>query len=221
MIRLAAWSLVALVAAAVALPAVDDCNGSAGALNGNWTIIGTWTYTGSGHCVSNTVSADAIAKWTGDSFTSDHYAQTTLTTGHSGAGPAVRLSGTTAGNMHGYFMVVVVNLNTTKVYANDGAGGYTLLSDDSGNHTPLDGEVAKLQAVGTAIDYWVGSRHVSFSDSTWTSGGVPGLFSCFSFCSSNLNDFQADNVGGATFPAAIINALIRGGGLFQSPQEFR
>jgi hypothetical protein len=187
-------------------------------LGSNWTgadgAVTDWVVSdGAGGCVGTTPGADAVyvgadyalAYYNAASFTDDQYSQAVISKGVNGYnGVAVRLSGTT-GSQNGYSVSLESGCTIYKWVSG------TRSSIGTCTDTWVDGHTLKLSVTGTALTVTDnGSSVGSATDSSVTSG-KPGIMGYSQAGTARISNWQGDNVGGGgpTFPAAIVNALIR------------
>lgn len=133
---------------------------------------------------------DAVAYWSANSFTSDQHSQAVITgtTGYSGL--TVRVSGTAAGlNMQGYMWAPARG----QVFKISSYGGYILIA--SGWTTVNAGDTAKLSIVGNTLTGYInGVSAGTVNDSTYPTGGAPGLY-LSGASSSPIDTWQGGNGG--------------------------
>lgn len=188
-------SPLAMVPIRAALPATDNCD-SSGSLNGNWTVTaGTFEYNGTGHC-RTTADVDVynFAKWTGDAFNNDQYAQAVMPIDTGYGGPCVRLAGTSRGTMDGYCVQKNAVENTTQIMRMDD-GSANALGASYGD--PGESAVVRLEISGSTLTLKFDNvaQGTTRSDGTYSTG-VAGVV-IYSFGGQRFDDFQADNLTAA------------------------
>ncbi len=196
----------------LALPATDAFPGTPlDPLSGNWTItVGGWQIV-TGNFAGATGALFSMARWTGDSFTDDQYAQVVLREASTNAaGPVVRADA----NGNGYTAQCfgdAPNNCATQIISSNGTANATI-SGCASSFSASASDTLKISITGSAITVYLngsGTPIDSCTDSTYTTGR-PGIFG---YISGAVDDFQADNVGGgASFVKALPNLILRGGG---------
>jgi hypothetical protein len=215
--RVALSAFVAVIA--LSLPASDNWTGYAGGCNLGTSPCTNWTVAsgGSAAWAVNFAATRAIPNaggavhdvviWTADSFAADQYSETTvaLTGGPDYVGPAARFD--SSGNGYGFIC------GTSTLYKYTATAAATL---QTGYTACTDGDVVRMTVTGTSttsIDITLNgvSAGSTYNDSTlpWTSGaaGMDG----YATAGASVSLWTGNNTGGGgpTFPAAIINRLIR------------
>ncbi len=198
---------LALVPAALSLPATDDFNrGPAGSLGGNWTIngSGTWQITAGNNVVVSAAGVTA-AWWNADTFTGDQYSQHALANTVSYfEGPACRINTGGAVTMYGFYGADAGIYKWV-------AGSRSSIGSYTGTFAGADvGKIACTGTTSTLVEVF--KNGVSLGSATDSSSaittGAAGMFSDTG--STGMDDFQANDIGAtASFPSAIINAPIR------------
>lgn len=153
-------------------------------VSGNWSII-------SNQLSPGVDTGTVILRAAGAMATSDHYAQATIAAGSSGS--------------RGVWCRGNSNITTGYLWRNDGTS-WDLFSVVSSTFTVLgtfagaaaSGDVAKVQAVGSAITGWVnGVQRVSVTNSAVTTGTGVGIRS------DTISGIRWDNFTGADFVAGV------------------
>lgn len=191
----------------------------------NTTLGGNWIDRGSDWgIISNSATENlggsatqAVAWWNPATNTcaSSQFSQVTCST-YSGqqCGVAVNFSGANLAADTGYVVFVDAFSNTWGLYRQDAGPSYHALA--TGSVTPVDGDVLYLENNAGTITYKRnGSVVTSQADATY-SGGQPGmnLYNNGNGHNLRLNTWSGGDLGGGTtFPGAIINAPVRGGGV--------
>lgn len=200
------FALSSVVVAAMSLPATDNFNRGPDTLGANWSQNGTATWTIS---VTNDVSFSgasfAFVWWNADSFPDDQYSQLkTITSSYNG--PACRVD--TGGAITGYSFYTIDSGIYKWV-----AGSRSSIGSYSGSFS--NGDTAKVVCTGSStVTIEVFKNGVSLGSTTDSSSpiasGAAGMLGDGS--GGGLDDWEGGAVGGGggpTYPAAIINALIR------------
>lgn len=187
----------------MSLPATDNFNrgDSSFDLGANWTAIALSPSVVSNACrAEGSSNPEHCSQWTADSPNADHYGQCVMaspsTDALGGAGPIVRVGGSTRTTLVGY--ILGANSDVTKVYRVDAGPSYTAIATLANTYAAND--VAKLSAEGSTIrGYKNGTQNgTDISDATYGSGGV-GLFlyNPFSITGGILDDFEVGNLAAA------------------------
>ncbi len=207
------WLLALSVAAVLSLPATDSLTDrNAGTLGSNWASaiqpITEWTLTLGVGATSANVGADFnVPFWNADTFGNDQYSQVVLSRSTNGyTGVSVRGS---SGNAYG------ISLESPGcVFYKWVSSVRSTLSSTCGSYSWTNGHTLKLAVVGNALTAYDNGSAFAACDATCTgssiASGKPGLLG-YSDVGGLWTNWQGDNAGGggATFPAAIINAPIR------------
>lgn len=172
----------------MALPASDDFHVAGITLGANWH----------GGCQSNGTVAFGLVGgvfnidwWTADAFNNDQYSQCVFATANADCAVAARVTDA---------------LNFYMLY-NQGSGGLLLFKRVAGSFTSLNnfggtvvnGDTIKLECIGTALHCYKNGSELSGSpiaDATF-GGGAAGIVCFGSSAASSVDDFLADNTGGA------------------------
>ncbi len=219
--------LLALAATAMlALPATDPFNNRcATTLGSNWTAVSgaitDWTVSNTaGGCAALDPGAFtgyagsdfAAAYWNADSFNAggDQYSQAVIIKGTSGyQGVGTRFTS----GPNGYF--VSLESGTCKIYKWVSGVRSDITSSGSCSVSWTDGHTLYLESTGANPTSIVvkdnGSVIGTASDSDIDSGGAPGIIGYADGGTTRDTSWQGSNTGGggATLPAAIINAPIK------------
>ncbi len=192
-------SVIVLWASLPASDAFTDSNGTALTAHSAGGI--TWVNNNgvfqinTNAAVSNSINADTMVHDATNTYNADHWS-------------SVVLAGTISADNHGPTVRVATSAHTGYVYyAWTGrrdlyqiiAGSFTLL--DSDTTSPVMGQTFRIEIVGTSITCKVdGSTTVTKTDTGITTGsaGIAGYNNATGF---RLDDFAADNIGGAPPPS--------------------
>lgn len=187
-------------------------------LGANWTDLESeWGISSNqAYQANSTVNAVAIALWASSSntFSANQFSQVTCnfsgTTFSTSCGVTLRFTGASFATQTGY--ICSTDGTTSTIYRQD--AGPTYNSVNSAPQAIASGDVIRCDISGSAITFARnGTTVVTGTDSTYGSG-QPGIetygptLNVFFF-----DDWSAGPISaGAAFPAAILNAPVRGGG---------
>lgn len=177
-----------------ALPATDTFTGmNSDPLSGNWTTDnGAWNIW-SGQ--ANSTTADSLARWTADSFSSDHYAEVTISTsgGNHSGGPVVRGTSTT-----GYAVTYNSAYDELDLARIDSitTPTYVLLQNITGLSLS-NNDALRLEVSGTTLKVYVEGMQVGTdeTDATYSSGSAGILNRATGV---QLDNFEADDLAAST-----------------------
>ncbi len=212
------------VTARRSLPATDSLIRDASTLGSNWTAvtgaITDWVLTGStpplGAKSAYNGADFASDYWNADSFNADQYSESAISRGLNGYQcVGARFSGTS-----GYFAC----LDTCHIYKFTSGARSTIhtcsvswTNDHILRLTATNTGTVTLRLDDCGTDATCASPSnidIQTDSSSPLNSGSPGIAGYQDSTGPNMFNWQGDNVGGsgATFPAAIINAPVRGGG---------
>jgi hypothetical protein len=180
-----------------ALPATDAFTNTDGVAlsthNANWTYDGGSFAISSNTAIPSTAGFD-FARWTGDTFAADQYSQGVAGAllGSNHMGLAVRMN--TSGGLNSYFAIWT-------------SGGTTLRKNVAGNvntlatvaTNPSAGDVMRIEVSGTSVV--LKKNGVAFLGPVTDSNiatGTPGLAGYGASSPTNLDDWEAGNLGSTT-----------------------
>lgn len=182
----------------MALPATDTFN-NGGVTQDLTTYSASWTAQQQMlRVIANTVETpangqDAVAYWNADSFGNDHYSQAVATVVANYNGIVVRAKGLGSNsNCEGYIWLWTLGAFYKIEHS---AGSFTQLA--TGWTVPLGGSTCKLVAAGTTFTGYInGTQAGTKVDTTYPTGGAPGIYTAGNLSTAQLDTWQGDNGDG-------------------------
>lgn len=193
----------------MALPASDTFTGSFGAaLSANWTTdSGSVLLNGSNQATGQT-GGHSFARWTGDVFPADHYAEcNAYLAAFQASGPTVRADSTGGGQ--GYVLQSYDDGGGPAMYLQKFSGGGSTFTLISSLAAGASGDLLRIEASGSGLTAKnAGSTVGTATDSTFAAGGAG--FNVY--IAASVDNFSAGSLGGGGAVATVSQLMTMGAG---------
>ena len=175
--------------------ASDDFNRANGGLGSNWTVDeGSWSIS-SNQALAGSATQNT-ARWTGSSFTADHYSEAKIATAGSEAGVATRVA-----TNQGYLLYARTEpTGNWELYRYAGGGSYTSIASGSG---AASGDTFRLESNGSTHKVFRNGvqQGSDINDATFATGGV----AIQTFNVHTLDDWAGGDLGAPTGRRLFLN----------------
>lgn len=189
----------------MALPATDNftgTNGQALSARTGWTVNAGSFAIQSNSLRPSAAATESGARWSGDSFSADQYAQCLIVGTEAGRsiGVAVRVSTSGAQTWYGVYL----SSSTIAQFFKNVAGTWTQLGSDITGWA--NGQTMRIEAEGTTIRVLRNGVQVASATDSAIANGAPGVGGWHSSTTSLIDDWEGGNLGGgggANLPAIL------------------